>query len=79
MVTKTRNRRNTTAASPAVVSNHREDVDTSMERAPRARWFSEDDYPQWQEDVPPWRNPDPKGSRYLFVSEQHGYRVRGHH
>lgn len=37
------------------------------------------EYPEWIDDLPPWRNPDQKGNRYLYVHEQHPARIRGHH
>lgn len=37
------------------------------------------DYPEWIDDIPPWRNPDPRGNTYLHVHEQHPARIRGHH
>lgn len=45
----------------------------------RPKNFMDHEYPEWVDDLPPWRNPDPKGDPYLFVWEQHQARIRGHH
>lgn len=37
------------------------------------------EYPDWMDDIPPWRNPNDKGGIYLYVWQQHESRMRGHH
>lgn len=56
-----------------------EDIFNTPKPVPRRPLLREDEYPEWLDDVPPWRNPDPKGNPYLFVWEQHAARMRGHH
>lgn len=41
--------------------------------------FTDEEYPEWLDDLPPWRNPDPGGDTYLYVWQQHRARIRGHH
>lgn len=57
------------------VSGRTETTHTS--RYPRK--FMDEEYPEWVDDIPPWRNPDPGGEKYLYVWQQHEARIRGHH
>lgn len=75
-----------TAAFPAVVSSHGyspvsapslASTNGETTRVPRA--FMDEEYPEWTGENPPWRNPDPRGPSYLFVWQQHGSRISGHH
>lgn len=45
----------------------------------RQKEFMDHEYPEWVDEVPPWRNPDAKGETYLYVWQQHQARIRGHH
>lgn len=54
-------------------------VEHTAESFQRPRSYMDHEYPEWLDDLPPWRNPHPSGGTYLYVWQQHQARIRGHH
>ncbi len=67
--------------------DHHEEAHVSTDTAPKLGGAVEAqlprplavEYPDWMDDIPPWRNPKGTGSVYLYVWQQHESRMRGHH
>jgi hypothetical protein len=71
------------ASTPNSVEERGETAPRNHQAAPESfkmrRDFMDHEYPDWVDDLPPWRNPDQKGETYLYVWQQHTARIRGHH